>query len=480
MPDGVRRPPSRACTGFAAIALILFIGIWIGIDRTFPPATAGLSTQAPSWVVAVDRIHPLERLPSQQLTSGVRAKDPEQQATASSTAASSPSVTATLVGQASRRLSMPLSYRPATAPLDPPTPTPWPKSPVEQLTESVTTVAAGGGYAYLGTGQELIVVDVHDPTRPAVVGRVRLGWPDTVEAVDIIRLETRVIVLGMDRNVLPDDPRDGSYLATIDIRVPSGPRVRQLLGQREFAFAMDRIGDTVVVPAFRRGRSCGGADTGLVILDAGKESGLTRTACHPMVDIFPMAIAAERTDAIVAGMPLPDESGAAVVWMDLVDPLRPVVRRSERTQMLGLPRAIAHQQGMTAVAALNSDAVWFGNAEAVADPLLIAHVGDGRNCGVDGLTAFDGDWFLRMGHGCSQPSLIRWSGQIAAPTERGETEHMAIIGRVDLQPAERHGRGNTMVAAEGLIFLVDTQYGGILTIIDIRVTDAPRVVGRLD
>ena len=37
-----------------------------------------------------------------------------------------------------------------------------------------------------------------------------------------------------------------------------------------------------------------------------------------------------------------------------------------------------------------------------------------------------------------------------------------------------------MVAAEGLIFLVDTQYGGILTIIDIRVADAPRVIGRLD
>ena len=119
-------------------------------------------------------------LPAQPPPPGRGAGATDQESTASPTAVASPTVTSTLASQASRRLSMPLLFLPATPTPRPPRPTAWPKPAVQQLTEDILTVAAGGGFAYLGTRKGLIVVDVQDPTRPRVLKRLDFGWPKGV------------------------------------------------------------------------------------------------------------------------------------------------------------------------------------------------------------------------------------------------------------------------------------------------------------
>lgn len=455
MLKAVSRRGSLTGVFLIALAVLVLACAWTWIGQT------GLPAQAP------------------QPRTGAGAT--EQEGTASPTAAGSPAVTSTLASQASRRLSMPLLFLPATPTPRPPSPTAWPKPSVQQLTEDVLTVAAGGGFAYLGTRKGLIVVGVQDPTRPRVLSRLDFGWPKGVEAVDIHWLGTRVVVLGLDRGFYHDSPLPGSHLMTVDVRDPTAPRLLQQLPQHEISFTMDRVGDALVLGGMRGGPACNGADGGLLVYDAGKGDGLTRIACYPLTGFAPLAVAAEQTEVLLTAISVPGERNQFAFWFDLTDPSRPLLRRRERIQADTALWLIARQQGRSVMGGFSSDLLLIEDAFPDPVPLQTAAVGDQRSCGLSGIAKLDGEWFLRMGSGCDVPALIRWSGRLQDPTPRGEIDRIAMQGQVYLQPSEGQDNGwNSVAAAEGLVFLVDHHYGGILTIVDVSGGGPPRIVGRMD
>lgn len=411
------------------------------------------------------------------------AGDPAQEATASPSVAPAATVTATLVGQASRRLSMPFLSLPATPTRQPATPTPWPKPPVQILTDDILTVAAGDGHAYLASVRELIVVDVREPSRPQLQGRLSLGWPARVEAIDILWLGTRVVVLGIDHSVSPSDRRavPGSYLATVDVRDPLAPRLLQTLPQQEMAFGLDGTSEAIVLAGSRNGQTCGKADGGLVVYDAGTEGGLTRIACHPLPpEYIGWVAAADQGEVLLTAVWRPDEETSFVAfWFDLVDPRQPVLRGTGAIDTGNLITQVGLQRGRSVIGG------WYGPgrlliADNIRTPSAWRSVESGAFCGLTGIATLDGQWYLRFGQ-CSDPFLIRSSGQILEPTERGEPARLATDGQVFLQPSDAAAVAwNSVAAADGLVFLADGRHGGILTIVDVRGEGAPRVVGRLD
>jgi len=438
-----------------ALAVLALAGAWTWIGQTGLPA----------------------QVPQPRMGAGAT----EQEGTASPTAAASPAVTSTLASQASRRLSMPLLFLPATPTPRPPSPTAWPKPAVQQLTEDVLTVAAGGGFAYLGTRKGLIVVDVQDLTRLKVLGRLDFGWPKGVEAVDIQWLGTRVVVLGLDRGSYLDSPLPGSHLMTVDVRDPTAPRLLQQLPQHEISFTMDQVGTALVLGGMRGGPTCNSAYGGLLVYDAGKDDGLTRIACYPLTGFAPLAVAAEQTEVLLTAISVPDERNQFVFWFDLTDPRMPSLRRSERVQADTALWLIARQQGRAVMGGFSSDVLLIEDVFQGPVSLQTAAVGGQRSCGLSGIAKLDGEWFLRMGMGCDVPALIRWSGKLQDLAPRGEIDRIAVQGQVYLQPAEGQDNAwNSVAAADGLVFLVDHHYGGILTIVDVGGSGPPRIVGRLD
>lgn len=421
--------------------------------------------------------------PAQPPRAGQEAAAPRQEASPSASPGETPTAGATLPGQASLRLSMPLLYLPATPTAPPATPTAWPKPPVQQLTEDIQAVAAGGGYAYLGTRGGLIVVDVRDPAQPKPVGRVGFGWPVAVRAVGLRWLGARVVVLGLDERADHNTTQPGSFLATVDVRDPFKPRLLQLLPQREVSFGLDQAGDVLVLAGFHRQACDGTGDGGLLVYDVGMDGRLTRIACHPLVGVSPLAVGAEGSEVVLTAISTPDEGRQSVHWFSLTDPRRPLLRRSEATPRGGTLFHTVRQQGLSVFGGPGSNRLLIEQApqgQSVTQLRPVA-MGDDPSCGLSGIAKLDGDWFIRMDHYCEVPTLIRWSGKIHEPTPRGELDRIVIDGQVDLQPREYDsGAWNSMAAADGLVFLADQLHGGILTIIDVRGGGTPRIVGRLD
>lgn len=350
-------------------------------------------------------------------------------------------------------------------------------------------IVATDGYAYVGDGQRVAVVDVSDPSAPRLVQR--LGpIAEMCEVLDLAQEADRVYALCLDRRARLDRPGPRGAVAVMST-ASLGERA-ELLGTVSFdpmPFGLAAVNGWVYVSFRDCVPPCRRADVSMGILVIDARVGLQPTTMgtvetHALTQdlvVHDRALLALGGVWLDAGSDEPDALGVSI--LDLADPAAPRLAA----------RAIYHEREPAQPWSSN---FWCASIALHGSVGLIVDE-DGNFRALDASRAETPSW---LGHHLLEQGAlaVTVSGDhpvvltlsvvaglpellVLAPIEAAEPGMPAaapeVLGRVEL-PREPLACYDIMGAEDGLVFVVDP-YAQDMYVVDVNEPAAPALVGRL-
>ncbi|MBK8541365.1 MAG: hypothetical protein IPL60_15380 [Ardenticatenia bacterium] len=135
------------------------------------------------------------------------------------------------------------------------------------LKHPATAIEVAPGFAYIGSGTVLQVVDVRDPSAPRLLGRsTAADRPGAVfYAQDIVVSGSTAYMISIDADAQANRVADNSVLLVFDVADPAAPRLVQDMGLREIAYTLFMQDGWLYVGGVR-GESGGPSFTGLLAI----------------------------------------------------------------------------------------------------------------------------------------------------------------------------------------------------------------------
>ncbi|HQZ72071.1 MAG TPA: hypothetical protein PK826_12195 [Anaerolineae bacterium] len=355
------------------------------------------------------------------------------------------------------------------------------------LKHPATAIEVAQGFAYIGSGTVLQVVDVRDTSAPRLLGRsTAADRPGAVfYAQDIVVSGSTAYMISIDADAQANRVADNSVLLVFDVADPAAPRLVQDMGLREIAYTLFMQDGWLYVGGVR-GESSRPAIAGLLAIQA-QQSPLQR-GHFVDTDLLPTDTA--RLDSqhmVLAGQvrTSSDKYRASLEEWRFEQPGRPAKLRgwvgpkngptwlTSVAVIRGRAYAVASDFGFSSIYVFD---VSHGNAVDLVVELQIA----GTEACIASFLAATGTVGVALGH--CPPSdgshLFTYSPQ--DDSVPGGHLTAAPVGSIEFRSGPMHGFLKPIAVENDLLFILGGEGRDIdtLRIVDISAPDAPVVVGR--